>query len=96
MLASVTPGLAHADWFELVTQREARLRPEAAHLYPWIRPGEWQPAAILADRILAGRLLRGHGALIVGRELVEAHFDFRGGDARAGERTALRPRREDR
>jgi len=75
--------------------REARLRPEAAHRYPWIRPGEWQAAATLADRVLAGHLLRGVDQVIWGRLLREGDFEFRGGSTRGGER-AGRPGREDR
>jgi hypothetical protein len=71
-------------------QREARLRPEAAGRYPWIWPGEWQPAAILADRVLAGLLLRGGYALVWNRVLDQDHFEFRGGGAAGGERAVIR------
>ena len=74
--------------------REARLQPEYASLYPGVTAGEWLHAAILADRILAGRLLRGASSAIQGRVLVEEHFEFRGGDTgRRGEREGFRPRR---
>lgn len=76
--------------------REARLRPEEAHRYPWILAGEWHPAAALADRVLAGHLLRGRAVAIWGRVLPESHFEFRGGEARGGERAGARPRRGDR
>jgi hypothetical protein len=82
MLTSAPPPPAAVA----ASTREARLRLEAAHLYPWIRPGEWQPAASLADRVLAGHLLRGLDQFIWGRLLREIHFEFRGGSARAGER----------
>jgi hypothetical protein len=74
--------------------REARLSPGAAHHYPWIEAGRWQPAAVLADRVVAGRLLRSTHHLIGGRALPDAHFEFRGGAERP--RDAGRPRREDR
>lgn len=75
--------------------REARLRPECAPLYPGIPPGEWLSAAVLADRVLAGRLLRRACKALQGRMLVEEHFEFRGGDSdRHGERGGYRPRRE--
>jgi len=75
--------------------REARLRPEHALLYPEIPAGEWQPAALLADRVLVGRVLRGASSALHGRALVEEHFEFRGGDTgRRGEREGYRPRRE--
>jgi hypothetical protein len=72
--------------------REARLLPRYAALYPWLRPGEWFPAATLADRVLAGNVLRGSRAAVFCRVLVEEHFEFRGGD----EAKEPRPRREDR
>jgi hypothetical protein len=76
--------------------REARLRPDAAHQYRWIETGRWQPAALLADQVLAGHLLRGTHNLTWRRALPEAHFEFRGGAARGESRDAGRPRREDR
>jgi hypothetical protein len=76
--------------------REARLRPEHAHRYPGVRPERWEAAAIVADRVLAGWLLRGNDIAIRGRVLLEAHFEFRGGSERGGEREGARPRREDR
>lgn len=74
--------------------REARLRPGNAELYPGIRAGEWRTAAILADQVLAGLLLRGVDAAVRGRVLLEAHFEFRGGNTTGGEREGMRPRRE--
>jgi hypothetical protein len=91
VLAPVTPERPELALPAAHNTREARLRPEQAHRYPWIRPGEWQPAAILADRVLAGHLLRGREDVIWGRVLVEGHFEFRGGSARAGERAVIRP-----
>ena len=76
--------------------REARLRPEHAQQYPGIRPERWESAATIADRVLAGWLLRGNDIAIRGRVLLEAHFEFRGGSERGGEREGARPRREDR
>lgn len=77
-------------------RREARLRTQHAELYPDIRPGEWHPAAVLADRVLAGWLLRGISAAVLGRLLVESHFEFRGGSRLGGEREGTRPPRKDR
>jgi hypothetical protein len=75
--------------------REARLQPQFASLYPWIPSGQWQPASVLADCVLAGRLLRGASSAIQGRVLADEHFEFRGGEAgRRGERVGYRPRRE--
>lgn len=73
-------------------RREARLRPEHAALYPGVRVGVWEPAAVLVDRIVAARLLRGGHLGIRGRVLSDEHFEFRGG----AESVASRPRREDR
>jgi hypothetical protein len=76
--------------------REARLSPGAGHHYPWIEAGRWQPAAALADQVLAGRLLRGTHNVARGRALPDGHFEFRGGTPRGEAATAGRPRREDR
>jgi hypothetical protein len=73
--------------------REARLRPECGGLYPGLRAGQWEAAAVLADRLLADCLMRGNHAALRGRVLLEAHFEFRGGAARGGEREGMRPRR---
>jgi hypothetical protein len=35
--------------------RQALLKSGSAHLYPGIPPGEWQPAAVMADLVLALR-----------------------------------------
>ena len=70
--------------------REARLRPEWGGLYPALRTGEWEEAVVLADRLLADSLLRGSGTALQGRVLPEAHFDFRGGASRGGERAGMR------
>jgi hypothetical protein len=78
------------------TPREARLRPEHAHRYPGVRPERWESAATVADRVLAGWLLRGNDIAIRGRVLLDGHFEFRGGSERGGEREGARPRREDR
>jgi hypothetical protein len=91
VVAPVMPQRREFDMSSEHRIREARLRPEEAHRYPWIQPGEWQPAAILADRVLAGHLLRGRDDVIWGRVLIESHFEFRGGSARAGERATIRP-----
>ena len=52
-------------------QREARLRPEFAACYPGLRAGEWAPAAVVADRVLAQSLLRASDGIVRGRVLLE-------------------------
>ena len=59
--------------------REARLRPEFAHLYPGLTPGRWEPASRIAEAVLANVLLHQMGeAPMPDRLLDEAHFEFRG------------------
>ena len=61
--------------------REARLRPEFARRYPYLTPGVWEPAAVLADRVVAAILGRPDGRFISReRALDPEHFEFRGGD----------------
>ena len=67
-------------------RREARLRPEYAGRYPGIQVGAWEPAAVLCDRVLAGRLLRGSPRAGSERVLPPEHFEFRGGEGPHGER----------
>jgi len=64
--------------------REVRLKNRYATLYPGLRPGVWQPAAVAVDRLLAcllehpGRA----GACHPGRRLDDEHFEFRGDSRR--------------
>jgi hypothetical protein len=59
--------------------REARLRPEFAHLYPILTPGHWEPAARVAEAVLARLLLLEiTDAPLQDRVLNEEHFEFRG------------------
>jgi hypothetical protein len=81
-----------AGTLTLSLRREARLRPEHARFYPGIAPGIWESAAMLADRVMAGGLLRGAAPGWRSRILHDAHFEFRGGHEGARER----PMREDR
>jgi hypothetical protein len=60
--------------------REARLKPEFAHLYPALEPGQWESAAMMADRVVAWLLRQpDRGYLAPDRALQSEHFDFRGG-----------------
>jgi hypothetical protein len=66
----------------IMAVREARLRPEWAHLYPGLEPEVWMVAAELVPLVLRDRL---HGQStweFTRRILVDEHFDFRGGRER--------------
>jgi len=78
------------------SHREARLRPEHAHRYPGLHAEEWVSAATLADRVLAGALLRGRDTSLWVRLLPDEHFEFRGGGWRGDPEGHARSRREDR
>ena len=70
--------------------REARLRPEYADLYPELVPGQWEPAARIAEVVLARYLLQQMADGQPERTLNETHFEFRGG---AGVEPVAGPRR---
>lgn len=59
--------------------REARLRPEFAHLYPALAAGVWRPAGVMADRVVAWLLRQSRGYVAPDRVLRPEHFEFRGG-----------------
>jgi hypothetical protein len=64
--------------------REARLKPEFAELYPTLTPGQWEPAARVAEAVLARLLLLEISeAPVQDRVLQEQHFEFRG-ETRSG------------
>ena len=71
------------------SKREARLRPEFATHYPYLTPGVWESAAVLADRVIAS-ILGGPEGRFISREraLDPEHFEFRG-------RPPARPRRRE-
>jgi len=59
--------------------REARLKPEFADLYPTLTPGQWEPAARVAEVVLARLLLLEISETpLEDRVLREEHFEFRG------------------
>ena len=75
------------------SRREARLRPEYAARYPYLSPDRWEPAAVMADRVVAHTLGRPNGRFITGeRALDPTHFEFRGWDPNVREGVT---RRED-
>ena len=59
--------------------REARLRSEYAELYPELVAGQWEPAARIAEVVLARYLLQQMTDGAPERALNETHFEFRGG-----------------
>ncbi len=76
--------------------REARLRPEFAHLYPAITAGQWDSAAVLADRMLAWLIRNSSpGIIATARILPPEHFDFRGDSTRPESAPEGRSRRDD-
>ena len=62
-------------------QREARLKPEFAHLYPGLKPRTWYNAAWLSARQFARVPCDGRAASIA-KMLNDSHFEFRGGRPR--------------
>jgi hypothetical protein len=66
------------------------VHPQFAALYPALRPGEWASAAIVADRVMAGWLIRGSETVVRGRVLLDTHFEFRGGRPERGQRNGVR------
>jgi hypothetical protein len=60
------------------SSREARLRPEHAHLYPALKPGVWEPAAALGRRLLVWSLVQPKQVKFGPRLLPDSHFEFRG------------------
>jgi hypothetical protein len=77
--------------------RQALLRSGSAHLYPGIPPGEWQPAAVMVDMVLALRPGSSNGpSKTRERVLDERYFEFRGRLSAGGHDDQRRSRLEDR
>jgi hypothetical protein len=66
------------DPASMVSQREARLRLEAAKFYPKLVPDRWVRAAALVPVVIRERSRNGVPWLGEGRVLPEQHFEFRG------------------
>jgi hypothetical protein len=66
------------------SSREARLRPEHAHLYPALMPGVWEPASALGRRLLVWSLTQPKAVRFGPRLLPDSHFEFRGQSSAAG------------
>jgi hypothetical protein len=74
-------------------ERQARLKLPFASLYPGIVAGEWMPAWLLAEQLLASAERQG---IAPGeRVCVPGHFEFRGGGRRPPELRELRTRAVD-
>jgi hypothetical protein len=77
--------------------RQALLKSGSAHLYPGIPPGEWQPAAVMVDLVLALRPGSRNGPSSGrNRVLDERHFEFRGRLSAGAQDDQRRSRLEDR
>lgn len=74
--------------------REARLKPQFAHMYPPLSPGVWEPAAELGARMLLWQVQQQGTEALGTRILDQRHFEFRGGWRRGAE-TDLRTRAGD-
>jgi hypothetical protein len=74
-------------------ERQIRLKHEHADHYKGILPGEWIPAWVMAERLLA----LAEAAEIPPHERIcdPHHFEFRGGTGREPELRNLRTRRTD-
>lgn len=60
--------------------REARLKREYAHLYPYLEPGTWDRASTIAIKTVEAMAQDPEAQqLSGGRILDDQHFDFRGG-----------------
>jgi hypothetical protein len=68
----------NSDPVPTVSQREARLRLEAAKFYPKLVPNRWVRAAALVPVVIRERSRHGVPWLGEGRVLPEQHFEFRG------------------
>ena len=75
--------------------REARLRPEWAHLYPGLEADVWMIAAQLVPLVLRHRLQDQPSWEFTRRILVDEHFEFRGGRKRDNSWSGVLTRVED-
>ena len=74
-------------------ERLARVKLQYAELYPGIVAGEWMPAWLLAERLLA--LARARGLKPGERICDPSHCEFRGGGHRPPELLGRRTRAHD-
>lgn len=62
-----------------MSQRQARLRPEYAELYPGLQPDAWFPASSVSEMLIARARTRRSTHDTAQRSLNPRHFEFRGG-----------------
>ena len=72
-------------------ERQVRLQPQFAHLYPGILAGVWMPAWVVVEQVSHSPALDAEG----GRMCDPRHFQFRGGKGRPPELKHLRTRTSD-
>jgi hypothetical protein len=95
--AATDERIGSRNWRNGSQMREARLRPEFADLYPTLTPGQWEPAARVAEVVLARLLLLEISeAPLQDRLLNEEHFEFRGETPDGTPRIPRTPRTADR
>jgi hypothetical protein len=75
------------------SERQARLKPQFAALYPGVVAGEWVPAWLLAEQLMASARQRSGNE--EGRVCDPSHCEFRGGGRRPPELRGLRTRAAD-
>ncbi len=73
-------------------EREVRLRPAFAQVYPSLLAGVWLPAWSVAEQLLEGQGKAAEGST---RVCDPHHFDFRGGRGRPPELRSVRTRTTD-
>ena len=76
--------------------RQALLKSGSAHLYPGIPSGEWQPASVMADLVLALGNGKGGQGQPRNRVLNGEHFEFRGRPSAGAQDDQRRTRLEER
>ena len=70
----------------MTAQREARLKPEFAEIYPGLEAGVWYPAGRVAEYFLSRPdEIPSATTELTNRVLDERHFEFRGGPSTAGD-----------
>ena len=74
----------------MARERQARLKLQYTDLYPGIAAGEWLPAWLLAEQLLA--LAERRGVPPGERVCDPSHCEFRGGGPRPPELRGLRTR----